>query len=153
MTVFSKPNFSRRVCGVQQRLSHMILYFLFALKFFIPFTYLLFISQLTPTALKHFHSSSSHCYGEQDRSSPTPRIFILELTSVGMANITFRPQEQELLSTPTQLCFQTTQTQTVIITSPLLLLYLFVKSEMVTLVHILLPSVLFVMNNITESVT
>lgn len=60
--------------------------------------YLLFTSQLTPTALKHFSSSSSHCYGEQDCSSPTPRIFVLELTSVGMANITCRPQEQVVLN-------------------------------------------------------
>lgn len=65
---------------------------------FLLFTYLLFTSQLTPTALKHFHSSSSHCYGEHDCSSPTPHIFVLELTSLGMANITFRPQEQDVLN-------------------------------------------------------
>lgn len=70
----------------------------FGLKFFLPFAYLPFTSQLTPTALKNFSSSSSHCYGEQDCSSPTPLIFVLELTSVGMANITFRPQEQVVLN-------------------------------------------------------
>lgn len=68
------------------------------LKFFLPFAYLLFTSQLPPTALKQISSSSSHCYGEQDCSSPTRLIFVLELTSVGMANITFRQQEQVVLN-------------------------------------------------------
>ncbi|KAM7406537.1 hypothetical protein PAMP_000911 [Pampus punctatissimus] len=54
--------------------------------------------KLTPTALKHFSSSSSHCYGEQHCFSPMPLVFVLDLASVGMANITFRPQEQVVLS-------------------------------------------------------
>lgn len=85
--------------------------------------------------------------------SYTPLIFVLELTSVGMANITFRPQEQVVLNCAlysyTALLLKYSNFYhhiTMFDTHLLLQPYTFVKFETVNLVHILLLHVLFVMN-------
>lgn len=100
-THFHIGNFQQLLCqaadrsaaAFRVRLSHRPLLFIIICSRVSPaFTYLLFTPQLTPTASERFPSSSSHCYGEQDVSSPTSHIFVL--TSLRMANITFRQQEQ-----------------------------------------------------------